>query len=83
MRFLNSRTLPGGTGPAGGRAAHNFENAHHPYMKSSRGGRSWEDYYRQRWQHDDKVVRSPTQGRCTGSSFFRCLFVRTGSSCGG
>ena len=49
MRFLNSRTLRY-FGQRARELAHNFENAHHPY-EERQGGRSWEDYYRRRWQH--------------------------------
>ena len=40
------------------------------------GGRSWEDYYRARWQHD-KVVRSTHGVNCTGSCSFD-VFVKDG-----
>ena len=64
MRLLSSRTLRY-FGQRAKELAHNFENAHHPY-EERQGGRSWEDYYRRRWQHD-KVVRSSR----TGSSYGR------------
>lgn len=40
------------------------------------GGRSWEEYYRSRWQHD-KVVRSTHGVNCTGSCSFD-VFVKDG-----
>ncbi|MEG2140633.1 MAG: molybdopterin-dependent oxidoreductase, partial [Bilophila sp.] len=40
------------------------------------GGRTWEDYYRRRWQHD-KVVRSTHGVNCTGSCSFD-VFVKDG-----
>lgn len=61
--------------PAARELAHNFENAHHPY-EERQGGRSWEDYYRRRWQHD-KVVRSTHGVNCTGSCSFD-VFVKDG-----
>ena len=67
MRFLNSRTLRY-FGQRARELAHNLENAHHPY-EERQGGRSWEDYYRRRWQHD-KVVRSTHGVNCTGSCSF-------------
>lgn len=74
MRFLNSRTLRY-FGQRARELAHNFENAHHPY-EERQGGRSWEDYYRRRWQHD-KVVRSTHGVNCTGSCSFD-VFVKDG-----
>lgn len=41
-----------------------------------KGGRSWEDYYRRRWQHD-KVTRSTHGNNCTGSCSFD-VFVKDG-----
>ncbi|MEG2171623.1 MAG: nitrate reductase subunit alpha, partial [Desulfovibrionaceae bacterium] len=41
-----------------------------------RGGRSWEEYYRRRWQHD-KVTRSTHGNNCTGSCSFD-VFVKDG-----
>lgn len=40
------------------------------------GGRSWEEYYRRRWQYD-KVVRSTHGVNCTGSCSFD-VFVKDG-----
>ena len=40
------------------------------------GGRSWEDYYRRRWQYD-KVARSTHGVNCTGSCSFD-VFVKDG-----
>ena len=40
------------------------------------GGRSWEDYYRRRWQYD-KVARSTHGNNCTGSCSFD-VFVKDG-----
>lgn len=74
MRFLNSRTLRY-FGQRARELAHNFENTHHPY-EERQGGRSWEDYYRRRWQHD-KVVRSTHGVNCTGSCSFD-VFVKDG-----
>ena len=74
MRFLSSRTLRY-FGQRAKELAHNFENAHHPY-EERQGGRSWEDYYRRRWQHD-KVVRSTHGVNCTGSCSFD-VFVKDG-----
>ena len=74
MRFLTSRTLRY-FGQRAGELARNLENAAHPY-EERRGGRSWEDYYRRRWQHD-KVVRSTHGVNCTGSCSFD-VFVKDG-----
>lgn len=41
-----------------------------------KGGRTWEDYYRSRWQHD-KVTRSTHGNNCTGSCSFD-VFVKDG-----
>lgn len=46
-----------------------------PYSELT-GGRSWEDYYRRRWQHDN-VVRSTHGVNCTGSCSFD-VFVKDG-----
>ena len=46
-----------------------------PYTEH-KGGRSWEDYYRRRWQHD-KVSPSTHGVNCTGSCSFD-VFVKDG-----
>ena len=39
-------------------------------------GRSWEEFYRNRWQHD-KVVRSTHGVNCTGSCTWQ-IYVKNG-----
>ena len=56
-------------------ASHRASGHESPY-EVREGGRSWESYYRRRWQHD-KVARSTHGVNCTGSCSFD-VFVKDG-----
>ena len=48
----------------------------HPGQGRSRVSRSWEEFYRNRWQHD-RVVRSTHGVNCTGSCSWN-IYVKDG-----
>ncbi|MCR5573893.1 MAG: nitrate reductase subunit alpha [Bacteroidaceae bacterium] len=53
-----------------------FENLKYFINRKDVGNEQWEDFYRQRWQHD-KEVRSTHGVNCTGSCSWR-IFVKKG-----